>query len=131
MVKQALLGKIINLGKDDLVQSVGQGGNDAAIDWRGISNYFQTNQTAYTITQNDVNAGYAVITVTWATPFADTDYVVVQGIHDTTVGGATSNDYSPGDVHNLTASGFSSAIYVGPGSAAGEIVQLWSLAIHN
>lgn len=91
----------------------------------------RTNRTVYQITSGDVLAGFAAITVLWDIPFADTNYTLVQGIIDRTAGGPLSNDYSPGDVHDLTVTGFTSAIYVGPGAAAGEIIELHSLGIHD
>lgn len=51
---------------------------------------------------------------------------------DTTASSSDGNDYSPGDCHAVTASGFTSIIYVNPSIAvAGEVVVLNSIGIHD
>jgi len=128
-MSEPLLGKVLNLGKSDIIQSVSQGGADAAIDWRGISNYIKTNRTKHTITQGEITAGAAELFVVWATPFADANYTMAQAI--TNIVERETNDYSPGDNHLVTAAGFDSVIYIGPGAVAGDIITLHTIAIHD
>ena len=90
----------------------------------------QVNQTSYTIMSGDVSAGFALIPVVWDVPFIDTNYVTVTGIYHQNERAA--NDYSPGDVHDITATGFKSYIYVNSSSAmAGDVVVLQTLGIHK
>ena len=97
-----------------------------------LSAKFRTKRVSHTITQGEVDAGFAgPIAITWDTSFPDASYTVGQAIQDTTAGGASSNDYSPGDFHDLANTGFNTAIYVGPGAAAGEVVVIHSIGIHD
>ena len=93
---------------------------------------FRQVRVAHTITQGEVDAGFAgPIAVLFDVPFADANYTVSQAINDTTGGGATSNDYSPGDYHDKATTGFNTAIYVGPGAAANEVVVIECICIHD
>jgi hypothetical protein len=129
MSKSSLLGVLMNLGKSDIIQSVSPGGADAAIDWRGISNYIKTVRTSHVVTSGEVAAGAAEIIVVFATPFADANYTLSQAVSCNIE--RPTNDYSPGDNHLLAATGFDAVIYLGPGATAGDIVTLHIIVIHD
>ena len=97
----------------------------------GPSGQIQTVRTSYTVTQTDVNNGYANIPVVFKTPFADTNYTMAQTITQTGVLDS-GNDYSIGDNHLLTGSGFTAQIYVNSGVAvASTVIVLNTIAIHD
>jgi|GEM_PF-5498723 len=97
----------------------------------GPSGLIKTNRTQYTVTQTDVNNGWADITVTFSTPFPDTNYTVAQGI-TRPVPPDHNNDYSTGDCHSVTAAGFVAEIYVNSSVAlANDVIVLNTIAIHD
>lgn len=136
-MKQALLGRLINFGKDDMVQSVGQGGNDSAVDFRGISNYIKAQRVLYTITSNDVSSGQTgAIQITWAVPFADSNYTLTASLNLVSFSGGTFVQVSPGytlrSASLPNASGFQIVIGINEEFAtAGDILNVAAIAIHD
>lgn len=121
-MKYALLGKVINLSQNDIIQCVTPGDHDIAIDYRGISSSIKTAHFNYVVTAADVLQSFASVPVVWDTPFADTNYTPVFGVEDLGVSGTDlpSLDYAPGDMHHKTASGIMCVVYF---SAACPIVR--------
>ena len=91
----------------------------------------QSVRVAYTLTQTDVNNGYAPVQITYPTPFADNLYTAVFGVVDSDV--SITNDYWIGDIHNKTPSGCTCVVYTyAPGvGTAGDIETVNCLAIHD
>jgi hypothetical protein len=98
----------------------------------GPSGLMQIVRTSYTITQTDLNNGFANIPCVFKTPFADTNYTLVGQTITQTGALENGNDYSPGDNHLLTALGFTAQIYVnGSVATLGTTIVLNTLAIHD
>lgn len=92
----------------------------------------QTVRVLYNVTQADVNNGVtARIQVNFPEGFADSNYTIGMAIEDLTGGGSNTNDYSPGDMHDLVPGGFNTVVYVGPGAASGEVIKIHVVAIHD
>lgn len=131
MSKDALLGSVTNLGKSDLIHSIAPGGADAAVDYRGISNYIQTVRISYTWTSTDTSNGYAIVPVVWKIPFADTNYTSMWGVNDLDF--IEDISYWTGDMHNKIASGFNAVVYsYSPGQGTpGDILIVNAIGIHD
>jgi hypothetical protein len=98
----------------------------------GPSGLIQTVRTSYTITQNDVNNGYANIPCTFKTAYPDANYTLTGQTITQTGALDNGNDFSPGDNHLLTATGFTAQIYVnGSVATAGMVIVLHTSAIHD
>jgi hypothetical protein len=68
-------------------------------------------KTPHVITAQEAAQGYAVVHVTWPSPFYDTNYAITFGVED------TSNltpglNFSVGDKHNVTPQGFDATVYL-------------------
>jgi hypothetical protein len=91
----------------------------------------KVNRTSHLVTQAEVTQGWLQIAVKWDPPFPDANYTMAQTI---TNPGAldNNNDYSIGDNHLVTASGFTQEAYVNSGAAsAGATIILNTIAIHD
>ena len=68
-----------------------------------IFNEWRQTRTTYTVTADDILNGFAIVSITWDIPFADTDYTVVFSVHDLD----STVDLSVGslDAHAITAAG--------------------------
>ena len=127
-------------GTQDIVQY--KNGDEAKpvswIDYQGFpqgnlakSPQIQTVRTPYSITQANLNSGFANIPVTFPVPFADNKYTLAQAIGHTAPLD-NGNDYSPGDNHLLAAEGFTAQIYVnGTIAQVGDAIVLNTIAIHD
>jgi hypothetical protein len=96
----------------------------------GPSGLIQTVRTTYTITQTDINNGYANIPIVFPIPFADTNYTISQAITNSAALDVI-NAVSPGENHLVTASGMTAQIYVNGATTPGDVITLHTIAIHD
>lgn len=87
-------------------------------------------KTAHTMTQDEINQGWAVVDINWKSPFNDTNYAVTFSIENM---GAIGQNYFEGDVHGLTAHGFHAIVFCfSPGvGTAGDEVIVHAMAMHE
>jgi hypothetical protein len=87
----------------------------------------------YSITSNDVNNGYASVPVTWDTPFADSNYVVVFTVEFNGLASPPGTQFSGGFIaQGKTASGFTAKVN-GDASWAGlsgQQITIHAVAFH-
>jgi hypothetical protein len=69
-------------------------------------------KTPHVITTLEAAQGYAVIHISWPSPFFDTNYSIAWGVEDSTPGIGPSLNFSVGDKHNVTANGFDATVYL-------------------
>ena len=91
-------------------------------------NQIQTNSTTYQITAGDISSNSAVVSSTWGTAFADTNYIIVQSVQYIT--SSTADFFNAGDISAKSTTGFTSTIYVNT-TTSGIVLTLQSIGLHN
>lgn len=88
-------------------------------------------RTLYTITQTDINNGFAAVPIVFKSPFNDTNYNAVFSIEDLDL--PINLSWYEGDIHNKTRNGFSAVVYAySPGmGTAGDKVNIAVIAMHD
>ncbi len=66
--------------------------------------------SSYLLTAQDIVNGFAVVPVSWRSPFYDTNYSLVYGVHD--LDNIVDLSFEVGDIHDKTPHGFNAIVYL-------------------